>query len=262
MGGLPEYTQKTRRALSETASKVRSAFNLAKSPEKLLFEELPAALGFEKVSNSADEIEIEGFSTALTATLRELNTAYKNLLKQQRELLAQAFNLDPHTELADLRTTIMQNFDGLDNYTVDTQGLRAFIMRLNKASGSDKDWFEGILVFLSHKASTKWLDSDQDLAELRLADFSKRVLDLEKIRIQEQSSPASINSNTDVYLLRSVKKGGNICDEVVSIDPKSSEEIKPTIALIVKELGKLKDKELMLAALAETVDKFLNSYRD
>ena len=68
--------------------------------------------------------------------------------------------------------------------------------------------------------------------------------------------------HSDVYLLRSVKKGGNICDEVVSIDPKSSEEIKPTIALIVKELGKLKDKELMLAALAETVDKFLNSYRD
>lgn len=262
MGGLPEYTQKTRRALSETASKVRSAFNLAKSPEKLLFEELPAALGFEKVSNSADAIEIEGFSTALTATLRELNTAYKNLLKQQRELLAQAFNLDPHTELADLRTTIMQNFDGLDNYTVDTQGLRAFIMRLNKASGSDKDWFESILVFLSHKASAKWLDSDQDLAELRLADFSKRVLDLEKIRIQEQSSPTSINSNADVYLLRSVKKGGNICDEVVSIDAKSSEEIKPAIALIIKELGKLKDKELMLAALAETVDKFLNSYRD
>ena len=47
MGGLPEYTQKTRRGLSQTAIKVRTAFNLAKSPEKLLFEELPNALSID-----------------------------------------------------------------------------------------------------------------------------------------------------------------------------------------------------------------------
>lgn len=261
IGGLPEYTQKTRRALSDKAEKVRSAFNLAKSPEKLLFEELPAALGFEKVSNSVDEVEIEGFSVALTETLRELNKAYENLLKKQRELLAQAFNLDPKTELADLRKVITKNCDGLDNYTVDTQGLRAFIMRLIKKTGNDDEWFENILMFLSHKPSAKWLDSDRDKAEYRLTDLSRRVIDLEKIRIHQQVDSSQAD-DAEVYLLRSVKKGGNICDEIVTINTSSAKQVNSTVNIIKQQLLKLEDKELMLAALAKTVDRFLNNYKD
>ena len=262
MGGLPEYTQKTRRALSDKAEKVRSAFNLAKSPEKLLFEELPVALGFEKVSNNVEKVEIEGFSVALTETLRELKYTYENLLKKQRELLAQAFNLDPKIELADLRKIITKNCDGLDNYTVDTQGLRAFIMRLIKKTGSDEEWFENILMFLSHKPPAKWLDSDQDEAEYRLTDLSKRVIDLEKIRIHQQADSSHLDDDAEVYLLRSVKKGGNICDEIVTINARSAKEISSTINAIKQQLSKLEDKELMLAALAETVDSFLNNYKD
>lgn len=261
MGGLPEYTQKTRRSLSTQAEKVRSAFNLAKSPEKLLFEELPAALGFGRVNCNAKEVEIEGFSVALTEVLRELNQAYDNLLKKQRELLAQAFNLDPNIDLSELRKIIVKNCDGLDNFTVDTQGLRAFIMRLIKKSGPDEEWFENILMFLSHKPSNKWLDSDQDEAEYRLTDLSKRVIDLEKIRIHQQSSINNSEEGTEVYLLRSVKKGGNICDEIVTINSASSEEINETVNKIKEQLSRLNDKELMLAALAETVDDFLNNYR-
>ena len=262
MGGLPEYTQKTRRALSDKAEKVRSAFNLAKSPEKLLFEELPVALGFEKVSNNVEKVEVEGFSVALTETLRELKYTYENLLKKQRELLAQAFNLDPKIELADLRKIITKNCDGLDNYTVDTQGLRAFIMRLIKKTGSDEEWFENILMFLSHKPPSKWLDSDQDEAEYRLTDLSKRIIDLEKIRIHQQTNSNQLDGDAEVYLLRSVKKGGNICDEIVTVNANSAKEISGTINAIKQQLSKLEDKELMLAALAETVDSFLNNYKD
>lgn len=262
MGGLPEYTQKTRRNLTDKAEKVRTAFNLAKSPEKLLFEELPIALGFEKVTSNAEKVEIEGFSSELTDALRELKNAYKNLLKKQRELLAQAFNLDPKIELSELRKTIIRNCDGLDNYTVDTQGLRAFIMRLTKKTGSDDEWFENILMFLSHKPSIKWLDSDQDEAEYRLTDLSRRVIDLEKIRIHQQTNPRQSDEDAEVYLLRSVKKGGNIRDEIVTINANSARQIISTIDLIKQQLSKLEDKELMLAALAETVDSFLNSYKD
>lgn len=262
MGGLPEYTQKTRRDLSDKAEKVRSAFNLAKSPEKLLFEELPVALGFEKVSNNVEKVEVEGFSVALTEALRELKYTYENLLKKQRELLAQAFNLDSKIELADLRKIITKNCDGLDNYTVDTQGLRAFIMRLIKKTGSDEEWFENILMFLSHKPSAKWLDSDRDEAEYRLTDLSKRVIDLEKIRIHQQADLSQPDGDAEVYLLRSVKKGGNICDEIVTINASSAKEISSTINAIKEQLSKLEDKELMLAALAETVDSFLNNYKD
>lgn len=261
MGALPEYTQKTKRALSKKAEAVRAAFNLAKSPERLLFGDLPKALDYDKVIESGSDIDLEGFSAELTDVLRELRDAYSALLLKQRKLLAQAFNVDPSIELPELRKIISGNCHGLDSYTVDTQGLRAFIMRILKSTGSDKDWLESVLMFLGHKPSKKWMDSDQDTAEYRLTDFSRRVIDLEKLRIYERDRSAKMEGDFDVYLLRSVKKGGDILDDVVAIDSKSTKRIESTVESIQQALLGLKDKELMLAALAQTVNGFLVDYK-
>lgn len=261
MGGLSEYTQKTRRGLSPVAIKVRTAFNLSKSPETLLFEELPNALGFQSVEGNLSEEKLEEFSHTLTVTLRELNNAQSILLEKQKELLAQAFNIDPHLNLKELRKILCGNCHGLENYTVDTKGLRAFIMRLTKSSGTDKEWFENILMFLGNKPSKKWLDSDQDTAEYKLTDFSRRVIDLEKLRLHEKDRASKISGDFDVYLLRSIKKGGDIQDEVVAVDNKSLKHINDAKAKIAKILENMPDKELMLGALAQSVDEFLQSYK-
>jgi len=261
MGSLPEYTQKTRRGLSPTAIKVRSAFNLAKSPEKLLFEELPNALSIGDFDVTPSEEQLEGFSSALTETLRELRDAYSNLRDKQKELIAQAFNVDPKLLLEEVRKILNGNCHGLENYTVDTQGLRAFIMRINKTKGTDSEWFENVLMFLGNKPSKKWHDSDQDTAEYRLSDFSRRVIDLEKLRLHEKDRALNVSDDFDVYLLRSIKKGGDIYDEVVAVDQKSVKHITKTKEDIEELLNALPDKELRLGALAEVVNEFLEQYR-
>jgi len=219
-------------------------------------------LGFEKVTDSENNVDLEGFSAKLTETLRELKDAYQNLLIKQRRLLAQAFNIDPDIELEQLRKIISGNCHGLDGYTVDTQGLRAFLMRILKTTGTDKDWLESILMFLGHKPSSKWTDSDQDTAEYRLTDFSRRVIDLEKLRIHERDQAEKMEGDFDVYLLRSVKKGGDILDDVVAIDSKSAKRIDETTSALKQALSGLQDKELMLAALAQTVNEFLGDYKE
>ena len=261
MGGLPEYTQKSRRGLSSKATKVRIAFDLAKSPERLLFEELPRALGFNEIKATPSEEQLEGFSQALTETLRELRDAYTNLLDKQKELLAQAFNIDPKLSLEEVRKILAGNCHGLDNYTIDMQGLRAFIMRLTKSSSTDEEWFENVLMFLGNKPSKKWHDSDQDTAEYRLADFSRRVIDLEKLRLHDKDRALKINGDFDVYLLRSIKKGGEIQDEVVAVAQKSIKPISEAKEDILNRLRELPDKEIMLGALAEVVDEFLHEYK-
>lgn len=262
MGDLPEFTQKTRRGLTQQAIRVRNAFNLAKSPEKLLFEELPVALGFEDIGTNPSASQLEGFSQSLTETLRELRDAYSNLLNKQKELLAQAFNVDPQLPLEEVRKILAGNCHGLENYTVDTQGLRAFIMRVTKSHGSDEEWFENILMFLGNKPSKKWQDADQDTAEYRLTDFSRRVIDLEKLRLHEKDRTAKMSGDFDVYLLRSIKKGGDIHDEVVAVDQKSLKHIKKAKEMIAEALSNLPDKELMLGALAETVNEFMIEYKN
>ena len=261
MGELPEYTQKTRRGLSQKAIKVRTAFDLAKSPEILLFEELPEKLGFNIINTKLSNEQLEEFSQTLTETLRELRDSYHNLINKQKELVAQAFNINSKLSLEDVRKRLAGNCYGLENYTIDLQGLRAFIMRITKSSSTDEEWFENILMFLGNKPSKKWLDSDQDTAEYRLADFSRRVIDLEKLRLHERDCAAKINGDFDVYLLRSIKKGGEIQDEVVAVDQESMKRINETKKEISKALNELPDKEIMLGALAEVVNDFLTEYK-
>ncbi len=261
MGNLPDYTKKTKRGLSDKAQKVRAAFNLAKSPERLLFENLPDALGFDENESDFKQEQYAQLSSELTSVLRELDKAYKKLISKQRESLARAFNYDASLSLSELRRLISGNCRGLESYTVDTQGVRAFIIRLVKRNGSDEDWLENILMFLGHKPSSKWADSDQDSAEYRLIDFSRRVTDLEKLRLHEKDFTQKIDGDFDVYLLRSVKKGSEILDEVVAIDKNTSVTIEQANKDIEKILSKLGDQERGLAALAKTVDKYLTNYR-
>lgn len=262
MGTLPDYTKNTRRGVGPKAIQVRSAFDLAKSPQRLLLQDLPKALGFETLQDRASEKELLDFAQLLTETLRELRDSYENLIAKQRQILAQAFNLDSSLDLNDLRRVIAGKCHGLENFTVDTQGLRAFIMRLTKKTGEDKDWLENVLMFLGHKPTQKWLDSDQDFAEHRLSDFSRRVIDLEQLSIYAQKKGAIADKDFDVYLLRSVKKGGDFLDEVVAVDTRTAKAIKATKIELVNVLGSLKDKELKLAAIAELVDEFLTEYQE
>ena len=69
IGGLPTYTQKTRSSdLSKKAQSVRDAFQLAKSPEHLIFEDIPKALGYEK-ELSKKKPNLEGLALSLHCLL-------------------------------------------------------------------------------------------------------------------------------------------------------------------------------------------------
>lgn len=258
MGDLPEYTQKTRR-LTNNAINVRTAFNLAKSPENLLFSELPEALGFKDLVIEADEKNLEDFSQALTKSLKELGDAYEELLEKQKELLAQAFSLTVGVKnnLSELRKALTHSCFGLENYTIDTKGVRAFIIRINKSTGSDQDWLENLLMFLGHKPSKKWLDNDQDAAEYRLMMFSRNVIDLKRLELYEMDIATKMDGDFDVYLLSSVKKGLGISDKVVPVDNKSKKRITEIKKEITKNLSELSDHNLAWAALAEVVDEYL-----
>ncbi|NNJ84350.1 MAG: hypothetical protein HKP13_05360 [Gammaproteobacteria bacterium] len=86
---LPDYTQKTSRALSEPSQGVRDAFKLSKSPVALLFEEIPKALGYELKEKENDDAAVTGLSQALTESLRELKYCFAGLKNEMYRLCAQ-----------------------------------------------------------------------------------------------------------------------------------------------------------------------------
>lgn len=256
---LPLYTQKTKTSeLSEEAKKVRNAFNLAKSPEHLIFEDIPKALGFEK-ELTKENPKLEGLSLALQGCLTELKNTYPDMIKQQIKMLLEAFHMNVDSDLTSLRRKAIGRYEGLEQHTVDVDGLRAFIKRITKKEGDDEGWLENILMFLGQKPSKKWTDTDRSEADVKLSDFGKRILDLEALRVHYDRSKQSMDGDFDVILLKSLKKGSEPIDEVVAIDKKRKDAIQECKAELLKALNEHSDSELQLAALAEVVDEFLTA---
>ena len=258
MSALEPYTQKTNSTdISEKSKGVRAAFNLAKSPENLLFENLPKALGYEsELKQSAPNLE--GMAASLQECLHELKAAYPKMLEKQVRNLSKALHMDERQALSDLRRKAIGRYEGLEQHTVDIDGLRAFIKRLTKRDGDDASWLENILMFLGRKPSAKWTDTDLSEADVKLSDFAKRILDLETLRLHYDRSAEKLEGDFDVILLKSLKKGQEPIDEVVAIDHARHEAIQEIKNTLKQTLNSHRDGELQLAVLAELVDDFLN----
>lgn len=251
---LDEHAQKTRR-LSETTLRVRQSFFLSKSPEKFLFEELPEACGFDRDS------DLNGFSETLIGALRELKGAHVELREHMRSAFCQSFGVPESTKVDELRELLLGRCHGLDQYTVDVHGLRSFIRRITDRKLRDDEWFNRMLLFLGHKPATKWTDQDWDTAEYRLAEFSGRLLDLERLRLHFDAKSRHDASIQEVILVKTVSKSEGEIDEVVSVNGRVDAAITGARVRIEKILAEVSDRELALALVARLTNDFLTEYR-
>ena len=239
---------------------MRSVFALAKSPQTLLFEQLPAACGFEGLEHdNPDEEVLRRFADRLRQALRELKTAFPDLLKHFEGLMAHAFSLDRISDLAQLRAVLRGRLDGLDRYTIDVDGLRAFIRRLTKETGNDEEWFTNVLLFLGQKSAKKWNDTDAEGAEYRLTEFARRIHDLDKLRVHYDGQRHATDAEFDVVLLKSLRKGGAEHEQVVCIDHSTRTAIKTLRDEISERIRNLPDPSLRYALLAELTEEFLQA---
>ncbi len=255
VGGLNEYTQRTS-DLPEHVRAFRNAFHLAKSPEQLLFEGIPQALGFDV--KPSEQAKFDGYVEKLKSTLGTLKHAYSKMLDEQQKLLAQALRLKSDATIPEMRR-ITGRYVGLETYTVDTDGLKAFINRLTNKDKADHDWFITILMFLGKKSPEKWLDGDKAQADMRLSEYSRRMLDLEALRIHDQKKQRT-DDEFDVVLVKTIRKGAPERQQPVAISRMLRADTDKLKQRLQAELLTV-DKELQLAALAELLDDFLADYQ-
>ena len=261
MAALPLYTQKTKR-LPPKALALRQAFNLSKSPVKLIFEEIPKALGVDTFNkNPLDKKRknnIETLSKELTHTLKIIKYYYSDLLKNEQGLLAQAFSLSKDIELGELRANLLKNISGLEEYTNDLSELNAFIICLIKSKNDEQQWFQDVLEYLGKKSADEWLDADKDQAEYRLIEFSRKINNLERIRKEHQRHLD--NEHSDTCLLGCYKNGSKNYDVVFTSSHKDKKEIEKIKASMMKTLEEVDGKELQLATLAIVANEFLSDF--
>jgi hypothetical protein len=187
---LPEYTLHTK-DLDPKVIEVRDAFSQTQSPVKLLFETLPQACGFEKLNNNA-----ETFLNQLVNHLQALQQTYPRLLEHFQQSLCEILGFESSLELSTLREHC-RKYAGLEKYTPDSQGLQAFVRRLQENKENDSAWLESIAAFLGKVPPSKWRKHNELDAFTRLTEFGEKLADLLTLKLHQ----TNINS-TNVTVIR------------------------------------------------------------
>jgi hypothetical protein len=216
LAGLPEFSKKTNR-LSQQAKDVRLLFQKAKSPGELLFELLPKACGYSGAELNEPAV-VDAFAATLRAALHELQLAYRGLLAEFESNLKSVFAMKGQLSLRELREALRGRFRGLESLTIDMGGSKAFLLRIQDTSGDDTIWLESLAAFIAKKPASKWDDAEVAIAEVRLIEFTRKILELEKLRLAFHDNALSDNGNFDVVLMKTVRPNQASVELVVHVD--------------------------------------------
>lgn len=250
MATLPDYTKRTRSSVSNDAVTVRELFFSAKSPADLLLRAIPEALGFKPLAEGHGDSEmLDAFERKFQAAVVDLRVAYHGLLHELEGMLRRAFAIEGGIDLFELRTRLRGRTAGLDQYTIDVQGLRAFIGRLTDPFGDEKQWLISLGSFLGRKPPEKWSDDDRLAVQHRLADYAARLRELERLRIAFEEKALPDSDELDVLLVRTVVRSEGEREALVTLDAKKRASIQTYRRETLLLLEGL-DPELRLVLLA------------
>ena len=155
---LDRFTGRTR-ALRPATLAAREALAAAVEPDQLLFDTLPAALGFDPIMAGAKTYpQADAYAGTLGAALEELTERGNRLLAELLELLLE-------TSAERTRQAISGQAAALEGNILNPD-VRAFVLTLaNDAAETDHDWIKAIATVVAKKAPAEW--ADDDLARFR-----------------------------------------------------------------------------------------------
>lgn len=162
---LPAYASATR-TVGMTAIRVRETLLQTREPDRLLFEELPVAVGVDPFTGGLDtEGRARAYSDAVVGALRELSRAYRELLNRVAGELAGELGLPGSVQ--DLRAETRLRVGPLVG-RIHEPRLRAFAHALVDEGLDDLDWLSAVALAVTTRPPQSWRDEDEDRFSLEL----------------------------------------------------------------------------------------------
>lgn len=166
---LPAWALRTTR-LSPDALKLRDRAKASNDPNRLLLEDVPAAIGIELGSLSG-----VGIAKKVLALLTELRDAYSLMLRDLEGALKRELRIRGDGELP---------LEALQRRSINVQGLTgnfrldALATRLSTYTGR-LDELEGLASLAANRPPRDWVDRDIDAARVELAALAQQFLKAE-----------------------------------------------------------------------------------
>lgn len=228
---LPPWTKKTL-GLSQKSVDVRHVLMQADDPHKALFEDLPAIF---------ENGDAKAVGEGVAAALRELTSAYPNMLNGLSQKMLKALGYAEQVDLEDLRSRARNVHELTGDLLAD-----AFAARLATYEGQPSE-IESI-AGLATRPVRDWSDRDPDQAALALADFALKFRRAEALARVKDRKPTS---EAIAVVIGTGESGKELFEEfeVAERDRPRVAELAGELSLVLSRFGG--DRSIALAALAE-----------
>jgi ribosomal protein S15P/S13E len=244
---LPEYSKNTRR-LSPSAIKIRNAIATSKDPEETFFEAFPSALGLTLSSLQQDKSKLQNFTTSLQEGVRELRTAYDELIKRFEYFICSEF-VGESTSFVEYKAYLQNRFSKLKKHML-LSNQKTFVQRLDSPLDDRKAWLNSIVQAVIGKTLEAFSDEDEILLYER---FKSMILELDSLT---KISKSDIDeSKEEVIGVKIDSFFSKIDPKVVRVPKNKSKEIEQLKNKLKNDLGK--DNTSNIAAVLKLLKELL-----
>lgn len=245
---LPEYSKRTQR-LSGTAISIRTAIGNSTDPEKIFFEDLPAAAGFSTVDLYQSDERIAQFISSLRDSIREIRTSFEQLVDRIENRLLAVAGL-PDYEFPKYKEVLVERYSSVKRYLL-LPHQRAFYSRLVSGLDDRKAWLGALVQALIGKNLEQLTDDDEPAVHDKLNEILKQfdnLCEFANLRIDEAAEDAvrleitTLNEMPMKSIIRLPKQDKEVVSEL-------EEELRNRL---------VRDKTINLTALLRLLQEQIN----
>jgi hypothetical protein len=244
---LPEYSKNTKR-LSPSAIKIRKAIVTSKDPEETFFDAFPNALGLTLSTLQEDKAKLQSFTTSLQVSVRELRTAYDELVKRFEDFICNEF-VGQTSSFEEYKAHLQKRFTKLKKHML-LSNQKTFVQRLDSPLDDRKAWLNSIVQAVTGKTLEVFSDEDEILLYEK---FKAMILELDSLT---KISKSDIDeSKEEVIGVKIDSFFSKIDPKVVRVPKNKSNEIEQLMNELKSKLGK--DNTSNIAAVLNLLKELL-----
>ncbi len=234
--GLPDYTKNTRQ-ISREARRVCLAIQNSMDPARLIFEDLPKAVGVEV--DAKDTIPMnKRLQNKLHAALYELSLAFPNLNEKIEKTMLTVFECDTLNRLMEIQRDRVKPLVKI----CDDEEVRRLLLAMKRESRDAAEWVKGIAGLIVEKPIESWGDHDLIIFETKLHDYANRINHFETL--------AAIKGNLsqeNSRVISMMMPDGSIRRAVITnVDHKKKKKAKDIVSKLTRD-----EAQAILEVLAE-----------
>lgn len=155
---LTIYSQKTR-MISKEAQKLRESIANAKEPDKVFFEEFPAALGYDIKELISSDKTFDAYINDFQQTLREIQNSYNALLERLEMFILKEL-IKKEVDFLEYKDFLGKRFSGLKDHQLN-QKQSVFLQRINSPLDDRNSWLASVSQAIIGKPLHSISDKDE-----------------------------------------------------------------------------------------------------